>query len=182
MKDESSWTTLEVKSGIFRGVEISADIGEVVTGTVSFALQEAIAKDAGKGFIAVAEVAADAATGAVDAAAELTGEMGGVSKAIMLGVLRGIKQTPWEASRVIRSTARSVIRNVEQRRGDLGLSSKALVEGAMQGARELDLDLEPPQAASAASQGAYEGAQEISASMLEKVHEALMQNVAKVGN
>src|SRR5207249_6435331 len=93
-------------------------------------------------------------------------------------VLRGAGDAGAANLQTISQTAEAVIKTTARMSGDLGTAAKGLVAGAIEGAKELGLDV--TQAASAAATGALKAAGEIGSEAGDRVRNALTGTIAGV--
>jgi hypothetical protein len=89
----------------------------------------------------------------------------------VLGVLRGAKDFSSETAEAVATTAGSVVKATADVGGDIGVTAKAAVEGAINGAKEIGVST--ADAASAAATGALRAAGEISTAAVEQVQNAV---------
>jgi len=157
---------MPVKGG---GVKAVTDVFTVIADTVSGAVTDAV-KAAGNVGTSVVDSISEVARGAL-ASIDARRDLSPAAKGIVVGVLRGTRETGPAALRTISHTARIVVLHSARLGADLARATQGLVQGAIQGARELGLDT--VQAASAATQAAVEAAEEVGSVAVEKVRHAL---------
>jgi len=159
-----------IKDGIVNAIRNSGNVYTAAVDTVSLAVQNALsaAKRAGSSAVgAVTYVALGATRGAL----EYGSALGEACKGIMVGVLLGTQERGNAAFRSISHTARTVIHHTAMTGSDVKEATEGLVLGAIQCAKESREDVTA--AASAAAQGAFEGADEVSFAAAEQVRTAL---------
>ncbi len=151
------------------GVDVFGSILE----TVSAGIAEA--RRAGPDFLdGVSEVILDAMRAAAKAKSDLTQ----ASKAVVVGVLRGLGEREDAALLTLSRTSRAVLREAAGLEADLAACLKGLVLGAIASAKDLGVDR--AKAATAAAQGALEGAQGAGAAAVDRVREALREPIGGV--
>ncbi len=151
------------------GVDVFGSLLE----TVSAGIAEA--RRAGPDFLdAVSEVLLDAMRSAAKARSDLTQ----AAKAIVVGVLRGLGEREDAALLTLSRTARAVLREAAGLEADLAACTKGLILGAIASAKDLGVDR--AKAASAAAEGAMEGARGAGATAVDRVLEALKEPIGGV--
>jgi len=96
-------------------------------------------------------------------------------KGIMLGVLRGTKETGTATLDTISHTAHVAIRDTAEVGGDLEAATTGLVAGAIEGAKEMGVSAED--AASAAANGALKAAGKVDSTAVDTVRKALTKPI-----
>jgi hypothetical protein len=120
---------------------------------------------------AVSEVVAVAARSVV----ETGGDLVPGTKAIIMGVVRGAGARNEVALKILSHAAKVVIHHTADRNGNLAAAIKGMILGAIASARTMGVDTAP--AASAAAQGALEGAAEAGSVTVERVLGALKEPI-----
>ena len=100
------------------------------------------------------------------------------SKDGIVSAIRGAGNVGSAVIGTIGNLAGTAIKSTAEATGDLGAAAKGLVEGVIEGAKELGLDA--TEAASAAATGALKAAGEIGAEAGQKVRNALTGTIAGV--
>jgi ElaB/YqjD/DUF883 family membrane-anchored ribosome-binding protein len=113
----------------------------------------------------------EAAGAAVHGTVEAGGDLGKAAKGILVGVLRGTRETGEAGLTWIAHTTETVIRQTAQVGGDVGVAAKGLVQGAIHCAKDLGLDAS--RTASRAAQTAFEAAEEVGSASASRVRDAL---------
>ena len=93
----------------------------------------------------------------------------------MLGVLRGSKQGGTAVLDTISHTAHVAIRDTAEVGGDVGAAATGLVEGAIEGAKEMGVSAED--AAAAAADGALKAAGRVGSTAVQAVRKALAKPI-----
>jgi len=159
-----------IKDGIVSAIRDSGNVYTAAVDTVSLAVQNALAAAKRAGSSAVGAVTY-VALGATRGALEYGSDLGEACKGIMVGVLLGAGDHGDAAFRTISHTARTVIHHTGMTGSDVKEATEGLVLGAIQYAKESREDATA--AASAAAQGAFEGADEVGFAAAEQVRTAL---------
>jgi len=155
----------------------NGDVFGNILKTVSGGIAEAAggAEKVGPLFLAaVTEVVQRALSGAVGMGDNLV--MG--TKAIIVGVVRGIGEKGEAALVLLSHAARSVLRNAAGMGADLAACTKGLILGAIASAKDLGVDR--GKSASAAAQGALDGAHDVGSVAVDKVRDALKEAIGGV--
>jgi hypothetical protein len=159
-----------IKDGIVNAIRSTGDVYTSAVDTVSLAVQDALAAAKRAGSSAVGAVTY-VALGSIRGALEFGSELEEACKGIMVGVLLGTRDRGDAAQRTISHTARTVIHLTAITGSDVMAATEGLVIGAIQWANDSREDVTA--AASAAAQGALEGADEVSFAAAEQVRMAL---------
>ncbi|HZD39574.1 MAG TPA: hypothetical protein VE131_02555, partial [Terriglobales bacterium] len=106
------------------------------------------------------------------------GDVSLASKGVMIGVMRGLRETGIEASPAVGAAAGTVIKEISEVSVDLGHAAVGAVEGAIAGAGELNMDA--AEAGSSAANGALQTAAAISLGTANEVREALAGRIAGI--
>jgi len=159
-----------IKDSIVDAIQDSGDVYTATVDTVSLAVQDALAASKRDGSSAVGAVTY-VALGAIRGALEVDIDLAEACKGIVVGVLLGSRDRGDAFLRTISHTARTVAHHTAMTGSDVGAATAGLIEGALQSARDTGGD--PPRAASAAAQGALEGAEEVGFAAAEQVRSAL---------
>ena len=151
------------------GVDVFGSLLETVTAGIDEARQ------AGPDFLdGVSEVILDALRSAAKAKSDLTQ----ASKAIVVGVLRGLGEREDAALLTLSRTSRAVLREAAGLEADLAACVKGVILGAIASAKDIGADR--IKAATASAQGALEGAQGAGASAVDQVRDALKEPIGGV--
>ena len=159
-----------IKDGIVNAIRSSGNVYTAAVDTVSLAVRNALAAARRAGSSAVGAVTY-VALGAIRGALEFGNDLGEACKGIMVGVLLGTRERGDAAFRTISHTARTVIHHTAITGSDVATATQGLVIGAMQCAKDSQENMTA--AASAAAQGALEGADEVGFAAAEQVRMAL---------
>jgi hypothetical protein len=165
------------KGGVADPIQESGDVFSKIAESVSRGIAGA-AKGIGTAGVSAVEVITTVVQKAVRDAIEGSRDLAWGAKAIMVGVLRATGEKGDAALKTLSCTARTVVRQAAGIGGDLAASVKGLVLGAIASAKDMGVDRS--NAASAAGQGALEGAEEAGSVAAEKVREALKQTIGGV--
>lgn len=130
----------KVKNEIMSGAPNSADPSRLVTNSVSFALQEVLARNVFRNLESMEWAIAEAAGGAASASSELGGETASVCKSVLLGVLRAGKLEIWDREQAVFQVSRSIHWQVRRDGGNLESAFQGLLEGALQAAEDLQVE------------------------------------------
>ena len=128
--------------------------------------------------MSVTDVTSQVAHGTIQAVAEVDGDLGQATRGLVVGVVRGARQSGAVNLVTIGRTSESVIRTAARMSGDVGAAAKGLVEGAIQSAREIGLDAAA--AGTAAAIGAMKAAGQIGSVAGERVRHSLVHAIATV--
>ena len=158
----------------FRG---TGDLFSKIVESVSAGIAST-ANGLGKAGVSAVETITAVVQKALREAAEGGTDLAWGDKAIMVGSLRATGEKQDVALKTHSCTARSVIRQTAGIGGDLAASVKGLVLGAIASAKDMGVDR--GNAASAAAQGALEGAEEAGSVAIETVRGALKQTIGGV--
>jgi len=159
-----------IKDVIVEAIKNSGNVYTAAVDTVSLAVRHSLSAARQAGSSAVGAVTS-VASGAMRGALECDSDLGEACKGILVGVLLGTRERGEAALRTISRTARSVIHHTSATGSDVTGATGGLVDGAIRSAK--DSGEEVTRAASAAAQGALEGAEEVSYSAAEQVRTAL---------
>jgi hypothetical protein len=107
---------------------------------------------------------------------EVGGDLAQATRGIAMGVMRD--HGGGSDLRSLEQAAESVIRTTAKLSGDLGHAARGLVEGAIQGAKELGIDA--TEAAATAATAATRAAAELGSTAGEKVREAVVGTIQGV--
>lgn len=140
------------------GGDLRRDVAESTSLVISHGL---------KGTATAVEVVADVASSVVRGALEVGHDLGTSVRGLLLGVLRGTRDSDRGFFDTIRDTSAVVIRTAAEAQGDVAAATQGLVSGALDAAREMDLDA--ASAVSAVARGAIEGADTIGGPVVERV-------------
>jgi hypothetical protein len=128
-----------IKEGLMRALREGKDHFAAAADAVSEGITHA-ARGAGRVGVSMNDVISGAVGSAVHATLEAGGDLVQTSKGILVGVLRGTRETGDAALRTLSETSRSLIRQTARRGGNAVLAAKGLVQGARQGAKDVGLD------------------------------------------
>jgi hypothetical protein len=106
------------------------------------------------------------------------GDLGQATRGLVVGVVRGARQSGAINLTTIGRTSESVIRTAARLSGDVGAAAKGLIEGAIQSAREVGLD--SAAAGTAAVIGAMKAAGQIGSAAGDRVRHSLVHAIARV--
>ena len=132
----------------------------------------------GKAGVSLVEATTDVLESAVRGAMGVGGNLLVGTKAIIVGVVRGTGEKEETGLRILSYTARIVIHHTAQLGGDLAAAAKGLVLGGIACARDLGVDR--AKAASAAAEGAVEGAEGEGSVATERVCNALKERIGDI--
>lgn len=153
------------------------DIFTAILGSVTEGMTS-MAKVPGLTGAALLEAVSEVATGTVRGAIAMGSDLVPGAKAIVIGIARSAGGTGDAALQVLSHAARVVVHQTADRGGNLAAASKGLVLGAIASARTLGVDT--AKAASAAAQGALEGARESGSVTVERVLAALKEPIGGI--
>lgn len=159
-----------IKDAIANAINTTGNIYTGAVDTVSAAVRNtlAAARSAGASTVgAMTQVALGAIRGTLEIGTDLTQ----ATKGILVGMLHGSRECGEASLRTISHTARTVIQHTAMTGSDVTGATTGLVEGAIQSAMDSGGDVH--QAASAAAQGASDGADEVSFAAAEQVRAAV---------
>ncbi|MCU0786590.1 MAG: hypothetical protein MUC91_00115 [Verrucomicrobia bacterium] len=172
MKTRHSGMIETVKDKIVAAIKGTGNIVQATVDTVTQTLTTTI-KDTAKVGTSAADAVAHVASGAIHGVAQVGADLTQAAQGIMLGVLRGTKQTGKEALDTISHTAQIAIRDTAKVGGDVGAAATGLVVGAIEGAKEIGVSAED----AAAADGAMKAAGKIGKTAVETVRKAVTKPV-----
>jgi hypothetical protein len=128
--------------------------------------------------MSVIDVTSQVAHGTIQAVAEVDGDLGQATRGLVVGVVRGARQSGAMNLTTIGRTSESVIRTAARLSSDVGAAARGLIEGAIQSARESGLDTAA--AGTAAAIGAMKAAGQIGSVAGDRVRHSLVHTIARV--
>lgn len=177
MTRSSSRLSESVKDGIVDAVKRTEDrpgaMIEAVSRTVARTVQGVDGVT-----MSVMDVTSQVAHGTIQAVTEVDGDLGQATRGLVVGVVRGARQSGAVNLVTIGRTSESVIKAAARSSGDVGAAAKGLIEGAIQSAREIGLDAAA--AGTAAAIGAMKAAGQIGTVAGDRVRHSLVHAIARV--
>jgi len=177
MTKPSSSLSESVKDGIVDAVKRTEDAPGAMIEAVSKTVARTVHGVDGV-TMSVMDVTSQVADGTIKAVAEVDGDLGQATRGLVVGVVRGARQSGAMNLTTIGRTSESVIRTAARLSGDVGAAAKGLIEGAIQSAREIGLDAAA--AGTAAAIGAMKAAGQIGSVAGERVRHSLVHAIARV--
>jgi hypothetical protein len=138
--------------------------------TVSAAVRDSLAVAKRRGTSPIGALT-HVALGAIRGTLEVETDLSSAAKGILVGILHGSGDRGEAAFRTISHTARTIVHHTAITGSDVTSVVAGLVEGAIQCGQDHEVDV--TRAASAAAQGALEGAEEAGFAAVEQVRKAL---------
>ena len=176
MRTTTSGIIETVKDKIIAAIVGTGDIFQATTDTVAQILAAAN-KDTKLG-MSVSDVIADVSSGAVRGAVQVGADVGYAAKGIMMGMLRGTKETGTAVLETISRTSNAAIRDTAALGGDLEAAATGLVVGAIEGTTQMGVSVE--EAGAAAADGALKGAGQVGSTAVDTVRKAVIKPLSRV--
>lgn len=166
-----------VKDGIVDAVKRTEDTPGAMIEAVSRTVARTVQGVDGV-TMSVTDVTSQVAHGTIQAVTEVDGDLGQATRGLVVGVVRGVRQSGAANLVTIGRTSESVIRTAARLSGDVGAAARGLIEGAIQSAREIGLDAAA--AGTAAAIGAMKAAGQIGTAAGDRVRHSLVHAIATV--
>jgi hypothetical protein len=177
MTNSISSLSESVKDGIVDAVKRTEDAPGAMIEAVSKTVARTVQGVDGV-TMSVMDVTSQVAHGTIEAVTEVDGDLGQAARGLVVGVVRGARQSGVVNLVTIGRTSESVIRTAARLSGDVGAAARGLIEGAIQSAREIGLD--SAAAGTAAVIGAMKAAGQIGSVAGDRVRHSLVHAIARV--
>ncbi len=165
-----------VREGVVDSVKVAGHVFNGVLDALDQTLPEAL-RHADDAYMPLSEMIYAVTEAVAEGVSGVGGNLEEAAQALMIGVLRAGAETHTTMLYALRMSAGVFIQKTARLSGDVGAVAKALVAGAVEGAKETGLNLE--EIARETAEGAAEAAGE-STEAGQKVREALAGNILDV--